>query len=101
KVGEIWAEDFTDITVCHHTFKLALLIDVFDQYKLGVATSHRATANLVEKPVQQALAANGGSGPNQFLLSDNGLQYVSDEYNRMLKTNEIVHRCIPASSTPV
>ena len=96
KVGEIWAEDFTDIKVCGHTFKLAILIDVFDQYKLGTAVGERATAKFVEKPVRQALAANGGIGPKEFLLSDNGVQYVSDEHNRMLKTSEIVHRCVPA-----
>jgi transposase InsO family protein len=96
KVGEIWAEDFTELTVCGHRFKLALLIDVFDQFKLGVAVANRATADLVAKPVEQALAANGGHGPAQFLLSDNGSQYVSDEHGRLLATAEIVHRRIPA-----
>ncbi len=96
KVGEIWAEDFTELTVCGHKFKLALLIDVFDQFKLGAEVAKRATADLVAKPVHQALAANGGHGPTQFLLSDNGTQYVSDEHGRLLATAEIVHRCIPA-----
>jgi transposase InsO family protein len=95
RVGEIWAEDFTDLIVCGQTFKLAILIDVFDQFKLGVAVGKRATANFVAKPVHQALAANGGLGPEKFILSDNGLQYISDEHNRMLTTSEIVHKCIP------
>jgi len=96
KVGEIWAEDFTELSVCGQKFKLALLIDVFDQFKLGVEVAKRATADLVAKPVHQALAANGGHGPTQFLLSDNGSQYVSDEHGRLLATAEVVHRCIPA-----
>lgn len=95
-VGQIWAEDFTDLPVCGQTFKLALLIDVFDQYKLGVAVGRRADSRLVAEPVCQALAENGGQGPKRFLLSDNGSQYVSDEHGQMLSTAQIVQRCIPA-----
>lgn len=96
QVGEIWAEDFTELKVCGYIFKAALLIDVFDQYKLGVAVALRATATLVAEPVKQALAANDGQGPKQFLLSDNGTQYVGDEHEQLLSTADIVHRLIPA-----
>ena len=34
-IGQIWAEDFTELVVDHTRFKLALLIDVFSQYILG------------------------------------------------------------------
>lgn len=96
RVGEIWAEDFTELTVCGHRFKLAVLIDVFDQLKLGVAVALRASATLVAEPVNQALAENDGHGPEKFLLSDNGVQYVSDEHGRLLSTAAIVQRRIPA-----
>ena len=74
KAGEIWAEDFTELVVEGRTFKAALLLDVFDQYYLGAAVGRRATACLVGQPVDQALEANGGRGPEKFLLSDNGSQ---------------------------
>jgi len=96
RVGQIWAEDFTELTVCGHKFMLAILIDVFDQLKLGVAVAPRATVELVAEPVNQALAETGGRGPELFLLSDNGVQYISDEHDRLLSTAEIVHRRIPA-----
>ncbi len=96
RVGEIWAEDFTELTVCGHTFKLALLIDVFDQLKLGAAVAPLATTKLVTEPLNQALAKTDGHGPEKFLLSDNGIQYVSDEHGQFLSTAKIVQRRIPA-----
>ncbi len=95
-VGEIWAEDFTHLVVDHVRFKVALLIDVFDQYILGWSVSMRATEALVAVPVQQALTANGGRPPAKFLLEDNGTQYVSESHQQLLKAHEIVSRNIPA-----
>ena len=46
--------------------------------------------------VKQALAANGGNGPEQFLLSDNGSVYVSDHHGKLLDKADIVHKRIPA-----
>ncbi len=96
KVGEIWAEDFTELTIEGETFKLAILIDVYDQYKMGLKVKKRATAALVNETVQQALDENNGHGPERFLLSDNGRQYISDEHGRTLDAAEIVQRRIPA-----
>lgn len=96
RIGQIWAEDFTEIVLDGTSFKLALLIDVFSQYILGWALARRATESLVAIPVRQALAANGGSPPELFLLQDNGRQYVSDDHCRLLEAHEIVGRHVPA-----
>jgi len=96
KPGEIWAEDFTDVTVEASTFKVAVLLDTFNEFYLGVAADSRATAGLVARPVDQALAGNGGKGPEKFLLSDNGSQYISDAHQQLLTSAEIVQRRIPA-----
>ena len=96
KIGQIWAEDFTELKVYGYTFKLSLLIDVFGQYILGAAVSRYANASLVEKPVIQALEAHGGKGPEEFLISDNGTPYVSDEHGRLLEKADIIHKRIPA-----
>jgi transposase InsO family protein len=94
--GEIWGEDFTDVTVQCRTFKVALVLDVYDEYYLGSAVSARATAALVEQPIRQALQKTGGRGPEKFLLSDNGSQYISAAHGRLLTSAEIVQRRIPA-----
>jgi transposase InsO family protein len=96
KVGEIWAEDFTELVVEGRTFKAALLLDVFDQCYLGATVGRCATAALVGRPVDQALRANGGRGPKRFLLSDNGSQYISEEHGDLLTSAQIVQRRIPA-----
>ena len=96
RLGQIWAEDFTDLVVYGHTFKAGLLIDVASQYYLGVSVSKRANSAMVEEPVKQALAKNGGKGPEKFLLSDNGSAYVSDEHGKFLDKAEIVHKRIPS-----
>ena len=83
-LGEIWAEDFTELAVEGATFKVALLLDVFDEYYLGAAVARRATAALVGRPVEQALEASGGKGPDRFLLSDNGSPYISDDEKPIL-----------------
>ncbi len=95
-VGEIWAEDFTEVKLCGVSFKIAILIDVFNQYLLGCTLASRATQSLVAEPVHQALEANGNQGPRLFLLQDNGKQYVSEQHGTLLSSNNIVQRCIPA-----
>lgn len=94
-IGQIWAEDFTELVIDSEVFKLALLIDVYSQYILGWALARRATESLVARPVIQALAANGGKPPELFLLEDNGKQYVSEDHQRLLKAHEIVSRHVP------
>ena len=83
------------------TFKASLLIDVVSQYNLGASISKWANAALVEEPVKQALEANGGEGPERFLLSDNGTPYVSDEHGKLLEKADIVHKLIPALCSPI
>ena len=95
-IGEIWAEDFTHLVVDHIRFKVAILIDVFNQYILGWSVSRRVTEGLVAIPVKQALRINGGKPPAKFLLEDNGTQYVSEGHQQLLKAHEIVSRNIPA-----
>jgi transposase InsO family protein len=96
KPGEIWAEDFTEVTVEGRTFKLAVLIDTYDEYYLGAAADARATTALVGCPIDQALEKTRGKGPARFLLSDNGAQYISKGHRKLLTSAEIVQRRIPA-----
>jgi transposase InsO family protein len=96
KPGEIWGEDFTDATVAGQTFKVAVVLDTYDDYYLGKAVDSRATVALVGKPIDQALQKTGGRGPEKFLLSDNGSQYISAAHGRLLTSTEIVQRRIPA-----
>ncbi len=94
-VGQIWAEDFTEVVVDGETFKVALLIDVYSHYILGWALARRATESLVAGPVLQALELGAGKPPELFLLEDNGRQYTSEDHQRLLSSREIVSRHVP------
>jgi transposase InsO family protein len=94
-VGQIWAEDFTEVVVDGETFKVALLIDVYSHYILGWALARRATESLVARPVHQALEVSGDKPPELFLLEDNGRQYSSENHQRLLTSREIVSRHVP------
>lgn len=95
-IGEIWAEDFTEVQLCGLRLKVALLIDVFSQFILGCSLAHQATETLVAEPVNLAVETNGGKGPELFMLQDNGKQYVSERHGKLLSAHSIVQRCIPA-----
>jgi transposase InsO family protein len=97
KTGEIWAEDFTKVTVIGCTFPVGLVIDVFNTRYLGYAVSQREDSDsLVREPVEMALAANNQRGPEKFILKDNGSQYVSNEHGDWLAKHEIISKSIPA-----
>lgn len=93
---QIWAEDFTQIRIAHHLFYVALLIDVASTMYLGKAVSMVADENFVEQAVIEALISSGGKGPQQFLLSDNGKQYIGENHETLLVSLEIIHKRIPS-----
>lgn len=99
EVGEIWGEDSMELRVSGEKFHSGIVIDVFDVYTLGASLRRGKDKELVEVPVDQALAENGGVGPDAFLLSDNGVEYVNTVHGDFLDKREIVQRRIP-SCTP-
>ena len=80
KPGEIWAEDFTVLQLFGIKFYAALVIDVALPHYLGGTASLRADDKMVQGPVDQALELTGGKGPERFILSDNGPQYVGTQH---------------------
>jgi transposase InsO family protein len=96
KVGQIWGADSMELRVYGEKFYSGIVIDVYDVYTLGVSLRSRIDKELVEFPVDEALAENGGVGPEYFLLSDNGSQYVSTGHGDFLDKREIVHKRIPS-----
>lgn len=95
-VGEIWAEDFTQVSISGYTLYISLLIDVADSFYMGAEVSIRPGDYLVSSPIKQALMLNNGKPPKRFLLSDNGRQYVSNKHELLLKAKDIAHRLIPS-----
>ena len=95
-INEIWAEDFTKVNVFGFTYPIALLTDVFSNKYLGYSTRERESSELVEAPVEMAVEENNNAGPEKFILSDNGTQYICDDHGELLAKHEIVQQHIPA-----
>jgi transposase InsO family protein len=94
--GEIWAEDFTELRVLGKKFYAALVIDVALPHYIGATASIRADDEMVKAPVDQALKLTGGKGPERFLISDNGPQYVSTRHGDFLDKLDIIQKRIPS-----
>jgi hypothetical protein len=76
-------------------YDLKLLYNTFRR-TLGVAASLRPDDVMVEAPVAQALELTGGKGPQRFLLSDNGPQYISTKHGDFLEKLAILQKRIPS-----
>jgi transposase InsO family protein len=94
--GKIWAEDFTQVRVWGEKFYIELVIDVAISYYLGGTASRKADSKMVETPIEQALMLTGGKGPELFLLSDNGRQYIGPKHRDFLDKYQIVQKRIPS-----
>ena len=95
-INEIWAEDFTKVTVLGFSYPVAFVADVFSTKYLGYSTQQRESSELVEEPVVMAVEKNNNAGPKAFMLSDHGSQYVSTAHGELLAKHEIVQKHIPA-----
>jgi len=101
KPGEIWAEDFTELRVFGKKFYAALVIDVALPHYLGARGSIRPDDEMVKAPLEQALKLTGGKGPERFLISDNGPQYVKTPHGDFLYKLDIIQKRIPSCKTGV
>jgi len=95
-VNEIWAEDFTKVSVMGFTYPVALVEDVYSTKYLGVSVQLKENSQLVAEPVEMAVKENNNKGPLNLMLSDHGSQYVSDAHGKLLSKYDIVHKLIPA-----
>lgn len=96
-INDIWAEDFTKVTVLGCTFPIALVMDVFSKKYLGAHADEAEDSDaLVAEPLEMALTENNNEGPKEFILSDNGVQYVCTKHGELLSKHDIVQKRIPA-----
>lgn len=96
RVGQIWAEDFTQVCVYRTTFYIAVIMDDCSDYYLGAVSQRRAGKQLVARPLEQAFAENNNQPPSAFMISDNGKQYIDGDHEEHLDALNIVHKRIPA-----
>ena len=84
-----WVGDITYIHTNEGWLYLAVLLDLFNREVVGWSTSSRLTRQLTIDALKMAL---GRRNPGNCLMhhSDQGSQYASTDYQKILKKNDIV-----------
>ena len=84
-----WVGDITYIHTDEGWLYLAVLLDLFNREVVGWSASSRMTRQLAIDALQMAL---GRRNPGKGLLhhSDRGSQYASNDYQKILKENDMI-----------
>ena len=88
KINESWVSDITAIPSREGWLYLCVVIELFSRAVIGWSMSSRIKGELVTKALKMALEKRRLKGP-LIMHSDQGAQYASDEYHRILKAHGI------------
>jgi putative transposase len=84
--NQVWCTDITYIPMKKGYLYLTAIIDVYSRYIIHWSISNTMEASWVCQMVKEAIAKHGKP---EILNSDQGSQYTSDEYIKLLKENGI------------
>ena len=85
---DVWSIDFTEIKLLGMRFQICVIYDLYAQAYLALRPAEVADGPLTMATVEEA-CAYAGTTPSQCLLSDNGGQFESFDYQRLLARLEI------------
>ncbi len=85
----VWVGDITYIHTDEGWLYMAVVLDLFNRQVVGWSASSRMTRQLAIDALQMAL---GRRNPGKCLLhhSDRGSQYASNDYQKILKENDMI-----------
>ncbi len=84
-----WVSDITYVWTLEGWLYLAVILDLFSRKVVGVSMSDRLRSEIVTDALKQAVCRRN---PAQGLIhhSDRGVQYTSDNFQKLLKENQII-----------
>lgn len=88
KPNQVWVGDITYLRTAQGRLYLAVLIDLFSRQVLGWQMGERINQELVCDALEAALA-NRGHPKDVLLHSDQGSQYCSKAYRRLILTKQL------------
>lgn len=94
KPHEVWSIDFTEVKLLGVRFIICVIYDLFAQAYLALRAAEIADGQLTMDTVEEA-CAYAGTTPSQCLLSDNGGQFNSLDYQSLLERLKIETLKIP------
>ncbi|MCP3925604.1 MAG: IS3 family transposase [Desulfobacterales bacterium] len=88
-VNKVWCTDITYLWTHEGWMYLAVVIDLFSRKIVGWAIENNMKTHLVEKALKMAYKTRK---PDKGLIhhSDRGIQYASNEYQKLLKENKTI-----------
>lgn len=89
KPNEVWTSDITYISTEEGWLYLAAVLDICSRRVIGWQLDKRINSNLVEKALENALMDRKVEDGIIF-HSDQGIQYASDNFRKMLKENGFI-----------
>jgi putative transposase len=91
-MNQVWASDFTYIRIENGFVYLAVILDLYSRKVIGWGISKRIDAKLAVSALQMAIERRKPvAGTTHH--SDRGVQYLSDEYTRVLKAHGFEISC--------
>lgn len=91
---EVWSIDYTCIDLLGLRFSLCVVYEIYSQAYLAITPGTSADIELAQKAIHEACAF-AGTTPKEYLLSDNGCQFLSDDFNEVLRQAQINERKTP------
>lgn len=86
--NQVWSADFTYLRFRSSFLYLSTIIDTYSKDILGYHISNRHNQDLVNTALNMAIRRNNYISPDIF-HSDQGSEYTSYEYQKLLETNNI------------
>lgn len=84
KPHQMWSIDFTEVKLLGIRFMVCVIYDIFAQAYLALRAAEVADGQLTMDTVEEA-CAYAGTTPSECLLSDNGGQFESVDYQSLLE----------------
>jgi transposase InsO family protein len=89
QANEVWTSDITYIRTEEGWLYLAAVIDIYSRKIIGWQLDKHMSSDLVEKALQNALM-DRRVGKGIIFHSDQGIQYASESFRKLLKDNGLV-----------
>jgi len=90
KPNEKWVSDTTQVKTRKGWLYLAMIMDLYSRRIIGWSMGHRNTERLAIDALEMAISCRGDVR-NVLLHSDQGVQYTSWAYRRLMKENGIMY----------
>jgi len=95
EIHEVWSIDYTCFDLLGVRFAICVVYELYSQAYLAIVPGLSEDIELAKQAVNKA-CEYAGRTPKNYLLSDNGVQFCSDDFNKLLEHIKIDERKTPA-----